>query len=45
MDIQMSYIVVPCLGGLIGYIKNDIAYACCFIRGSQGQVPSNRNEC
>ena len=25
MDIQMSYIVVPCLGGLIGYITNDIA--------------------
>lgn len=25
MNIQMSYIVVPCLGGLIGYITNDIA--------------------
>lgn len=25
MDIQMSYIVAPCLGGLIGYITNDIA--------------------
>ena len=25
MDIQMSYIVAPCLGGVIGYITNDIA--------------------
>ena len=25
MDIQMSYIVAPCLGGHIGYITNDIA--------------------
>ena len=25
MDIQMSYIVALCLGGLIGYITNDIA--------------------
>lgn len=31
MDIQMSYIVAPCLGGLIGYITNDIAIRMLFL--------------
>lgn len=31
MDIQMSYIVAPCLGGVIGYITNDIAIRMLFL--------------
>lgn len=31
MDIQISYIVAPCLGGLISYISNDIAIRMLFL--------------